>query len=195
MAYYNGTTTKDKSGHGNDFTVYGATFKNPGFNLDGSNDYLSATGDFFGNDEQSIVLAFKPDFEAVNGVWGTLLDTQADGRYLVYKSSSNYLMIKLGGASLNVPASNFTKCWKRGMVNTITVSAKSGDVDVYLNKQLVQESSLAWSGAAIPKILLGQTYLNTARFDGTMYHFSTYPFKLTPMQIRQITSELTNKYS
>lgn len=195
--------TTDKSGLGNDFLLGDGSdtadypdFSNPGFDF--SADYmlnLSATS-ILNNAEQSMVFCFKPDFAANDGSQHILLDTSATNRYLVYKASSNQINVNFGGTGIfAVTLATYKPYWNIHGTNVLVISATTGASELYLNGHKIASDVSAWSEAAQASIILGATYGLAKDWDGEIFHFSAYAQKLTPTQMRQITSQLFNQYS
>ncbi len=203
-------TTKDKSSNGNHFllgdgstTTSFPSFNGSGggFDLDGSTDYFlnNNSQGIYGNDSQSIVICFSPDFNwDVNAIF-VLCDSSTSERYLIYKhnnASSNVISLTLGGALIvEIAGSTYSPYWKVSGSNVLVVASESANTDVFLNGvKIVDADNTAWTAKDPASIILGSTVSGVNRFDGTFFHFSTYPIKLSPIQAEQITAELFSEY-
>ena len=198
-------TTPDKSGHGNDFLLGGGSdttkmpaFKNPGFDFDGSADFmsnLSATGKF--NDaEQTYTFCFKPDFDDQDGVQHHLSDATNGERVAIYKSSGGNLAAFINGTVvLNAGVSEYGAYWRTHGLNVLVIATSSGDSTMYLNNKIVKTSASAYTPANPSEFYVGQAFNASQWWDGEIFHFSKSPFMYTPTQVRQITSQLLNDYS
>ena len=206
--------TRDKSGQGNHFLIGDGstastqpTFNNPGFDLDGSTDYLlnsSATG-IYNNTYQTIAICFTPDFAWDGNADYYLYDSTAAAEYSVVKednAASNVLTITLGNTAIaSVAATAFSPHWNARGKNVLIVTGTTGDTDAFLNgKQILDSDSTAWSAANPADILLGaEQGLAGSWFNGEILHFSTYgqrfAQKMSPTQARFLTDQLMVRYS
>lgn len=195
--------TLDRSGKGRNFmlgdgrttSLFPTLLPAGGFIFDGSNDYIIRNyGDVYNNASQSIVCCFCPDFYPSLNLYKAIFDS-AGSRYTVIKSSGGavaVLEIYLGNTLIaNVAYATYAPYWKVGGKNVVVVVGTTGNTSVYLNYvPILTASATAWAPATPTNIRIGIAYNNTAVFDGTIYHFSTYAFMLTPTQIRDITATL-----
>jgi len=212
----NGTNqiTKDKSGHGRDFKLGDGTtastmpaFMSPGYDLDGTSDYLlnsNVTG-IYNNTYQTIVVAFRPNFVYTNNAYSYLYSSAAGAfQYAVVKAAnvgSNALYVIMGGYEVQAIASSiYSPYWKQHGVNVLVVSGISGNTDVWLNgNQILTKGNTVWVPTNSTSIYLGQVYSGTARFNGEIFHFSTYgnkfSQKMSDTQVRYLTGYLMQMYS
>lgn len=196
--------TQDKSGHGRDFKLGDGTtsstfptFKGPGFDFDGTSDYMlndNASG-IYNNSEQTIVMCFSPEFFADYDSYRYLFDASSGNRYLALKfnnAGSNVIQFQLNGTNIDFVAESVYKPhWKAYGKNVLVVAAKSGDTDAYLNNgRIITNDNSAWTAGNPSEIYLGASNNNTNNFPGKVYHFSTYPFKFSPVQVEQFTNQL-----
>ncbi|MCK5027977.1 MAG: hypothetical protein KAS07_06155, partial [Candidatus Pacebacteria bacterium] len=190
----------DKSGKGRDFTNVGGDFSAPGMELNGSSDYIvnnSAQG-IYGNDSQSIVMVFNPDFNWDADVYYYLFDSTSSNRYSVVKLinvSDHKLRVLLGDTIIeDIAASAYSAYWNYHGVNVLVIAGESGNTDVYLNGfKILDADNTAWAVRNPTEIYLGCQYNVTNRFDGEIFHFSAYPFKLSPIQAEFITSYMMSE--
>jgi len=198
------TQTTDKSGHGRNFllgdgtTAAGfPTFLNPGFRLDGANDYLSnpnATG-IFGNVEQSIVIGVRPEVTPMDATGlKVFLDTVLIGsvRYLVYIRTTGILEIVLGNTQVALIAlATYLPYWRQGGRNVLIIYGTSGNTSASLNgHQILASSAAGWTAKNPTGIYLGAVNGGTNALKGDYHHFSAYPFMLSSIQVRDITEHL-----
>ncbi len=187
----------DRSGKGNSFTNVGGSFSAPGIDLDGSNDYLlcdSATG-IYGNAEQSIVICFSPDFDMGVASNRYLFDSSSSGRYMVYKDSGTSELSIILGSTFIGSTTGAGDYWKIDGVNVFVLVSESGNTNAWLNNTQVSISdNTAWSAGNPTEIYLGASYAPGGFFDGEIFHFSTYPIKLSSIQAENITQALLSEY-
>ncbi len=201
--------TEDKSGKGNDFllgdgsdTTTFPAFSNPGFDFDGSSDYMNTVGTgIYNNTFQTITMCFKPDFEAGDGSNHYLCDSSTGSRYLIFKNSSNVLQIFLGNGDIaGVALATYEPYWNTHGTNVIVVSGTTGNTDAWLNGfKILDADNTAWTPADPAVIYLGANFSVASFFDGEFFHFSTYgknfAQKMTPIQVKTITNDLFRRYS
>ena len=203
-------TTKDKSSNGNHFllgdgstTTTFPSFNGSGggFDLDGSSDYLlnnNASG-IYGNASQSIVFCFSPDFAAGDGVSHILFDSTNGGRYTAQKNSGvNSFIITLGNTIIvSILIADYKEYWRVNGNNVLVVASESANTDVFLNGvKILDSDNTAWTAKDPTEIYLGAyTTPTSSMFDGQIFHFSAFPFKLSPIMAEQITSELMGVYN
>lgn len=202
-------TTKDKSSKGNDFllgdgddTAVMPSFSNPGFELDGSSDYMlnSSASGIYNNANQSIVLCFKPDFATNDDNDIYLLSSSAGQGYLILKqdSAGSYTLdIYLGNTIIaNIAETTYKPYWITHGQNVLVVAGTTGNTNVWLNGyKILDADNTAWSPADATSITLGASATPSLYFNGEIFHFSTYDFKMTPIQMRSITNDLMRRYS
>ena len=192
------TQTTDSSGFGRNFLLGDGTtaasfptFLNPSFRLDGATDYLSRPGSVFNNDEQTAVFAFRPNAAFADGVARQLLHTSGS-TYRFVKSSANTISIQFGGTTLFSygAAEDVPKNWIKGMVNVLIITGKSGNNRLYWHGKMVDSNTTAWSPGLDTACYLGryETAINFLSAD--FLHFSTYPFMLSSIQVKDATTRL-----
>lgn len=165
-----------------------------GYNLDGTNDYLTgtATGAINGS-EVSVMIEFTPDFEAGDGTAYYLYDTSLNSRYLVLKygsASSNILQIYMGNTALSsIDLATYSPYWKKNRNNILIISGTSGNTSAWLNGGLILDAdSTAWSSNNPAGYFIGSRYDGTTSpFDGKVHRFITWKNLITPMQMYDIT--------
>ena len=201
--------TKDKSSKGNDFKLGDGTtagtfpaFSNPGFDFDGSSDYLlnSSTSEVYNNASQSIVMCFKPNFTSNANADYYLFDSTNSTEYSIVKEdngASDVLTLTLGNTTIaSISNATFKPLWNAHGLNVISIAGTTGNTDVWLNGfKILSADNTAWSAANPSDIILGAEQAIGNYFDGEIFHFSTYAQKLTPIQVRTITNDLMREYS
>jgi len=185
-------------GDGNDTTLY-PTFKNKGFDFDGSDDYMSnpnATG-IYNNAKQSIVCCFTPDFTPSVGSTKYLWDSSDSSRYFCAKDSGGTLDIYMGNTSIaTIAEATYTPYWNTHGLNVLVIAGTTANTDAWLNGfKILDADNTAWSGANPAVIYLGARFSVANYFDGEIFAFGTYAFKMTDIQMRDITSQLLLTYS
>lgn len=171
-------------------------FQNPGFDLNGSSEYFEILepGGFIGGGEQTLAIAFKPNF-----------DTDADASIYLFDSTSNaYSILKVGNAASNtlriylggvaivfLPEATYRPAWRNGGLNVLVVSGKSADTDAYLNGvKILSADSSAWSPSVPAHAYLGTNFGMSYYYNGMIKHFASFPEKLSPLQVRDLTIAL-----
>lgn len=198
-----GNLVKDRSGNGKDFTTVNTIFKNPGEELNGSTAYMlnSSASGIYNNTYQTIVMCFKPDFNWDEDSNIYLFDS--DNRYYLIKlqnSSNNALQILFANVAINnIAASAYTPYWRQHGTNVLIITGTSGDTDTYFNGKKIDSSASNWTPSDASTLTLGGRFTSSSYFDGEIFHFSTYgnkfAQKMTPTQVRALTSQLLNTYS
>ena len=164
-----------------------------GVTLDGSNDYLTyhLAGREFYSDPLSIVIEFTPDFADDDGVSHVMLDTSNvnGGRCIVYKDSSNRIVIYLGNTSIaTISNATFTAYWNTGSRNVLVVSGTTGETDAFLNgTQILTNDITAWTPASEATCYVGALNDGSAKFDGTIHRVQIYHSKLSDLECEQIS--------
>ena len=172
-----------------------------GFDFDGSSDYMlndSASG-IYNNVNQSIVFCFKPNF-ATNKNQKYDLYSDDSNDYRIFKrnnANSNSLFIALGGTEVETIAeSTYSPYWNSYGTNVLVVAGTTSNTDVWLNGfKILDADNTAWSPANPSAIYLGVNDAIANFYDGKIFHFSTYDFKMTPIQMQTITNDLKLRYS
>jgi hypothetical protein len=198
--------TKDKTRFGHDFWVGDGTtaankptYQNPGYRCDGSNDFLSSRHDLYNSLEQSIVVAFRPEFIPEEDSVRYLFDSSLGARYLALKTNtanSNTLQVWLGNSSIvSIPLATYLPAWYTGGINVLAVCGRSADTCAMLNcKEILAHDTSAWTPQKPDTIYIGSNYTKGQGFGGDILHYSTYQTKLTPMQIRDLTARILSAY-
>ncbi len=200
--------TKDKSGQGNDFLIGdGSTantqpsFSNPGFDFDGSSDYMISKNSIIDSyTEMSFVICIKPDFEPAIDDVIVLVGTVPELRVTMLHhntASNNALRLYAGGISVVASLSDYEQYWNTHGVNVFVATMKGGERKLYLNRNLIinNTDATAFSASAVTNINLGRRGTASAYYDGSFYHYSCYPFILSPTQGRMITTQLFREYA
>lgn len=176
------------------------TFLDPGYDLNGSTQYIQSTdivSAFAKNiSEISIVIAFEhDDFQLGTTIF--YIDT-SDPNYRIYKASANdSIYPTLAGISMGpVSYANWSPYAHLHDVNVLVIAAKSGNTDYYMNGHLILKGATAtFTNVTSGKFFIGANRsLGYGYIDGSVYHFSLHPEKLSSQQLRDITSYLIDKY-
>ena len=154
----------------------------------------------YNNAEQSFVCCFKPDFATGDNVFGMLFDSSNGSRYLAEKrdnANNNQLNILLANTVIaTIAEATYKPYWKIHGLNVLVVAGTTGNTDVWLNGfKILNADNTAWSPANPLSIYIGSTYQPGEYFDGEIFHFSCYAFKMTPIQMQTITNDLMREYS
>ena len=193
------TLDKSPNGHvcllGDGFTANTIPdFLNPGFGLDGANQYLSllqASG-IYNNAAQSIVAVFRPGFNWNANINAYLYDSTNGSRYYVLKlnnASGNVLSISMGGTAIgSIASAVYSPYWIQNGINVLAVVSVSGYTDVRLNNHLIMTAdATAWSALDSTEIYLGSNFAVAPLFSGEYLGFYTWPEKLSPLQVADFT--------
>lgn len=130
----------------------------------------------------TIAIKFTPDFDYDANANYSFFDTPSGTRYLVVKrnnASSNFLLVMLGNVAIaNITTTAYSAYWNVGEENTLVVSGKSGDTDVWLNGQKVLDGDVSvWSPKHPTTLYLGSSYTAASLFDGTIHTFEIFSEK------------------
>ncbi|KKN23368.1 hypothetical protein LCGC14_0905670 [marine sediment metagenome] len=169
-------------------------FLNPGFGLDGVNHYLllPQTAGVYNNAEQSIAAVFRPGFAADDGAFHYLFDSTAGSRYTALKNNTGSMSILLGNLTIGtIPLATYEPYWVTGGLNVLVVASESGNTDVTLNGVLIMDAdNTAWSPVDPAEITLGASAALGSPFSGEFEGFMTWPEKLSPLQVADLTLRL-----
>ena len=166
---------------------------NKSFLLDGGDDYLKvvqASG-IFGTAEQTIVCAIRPGFTL--GAERFFFDSTAGaGRCAARKIAADTINIVLGNVSLGLIAqATWEPHWRENGLNVFIISGTSGATDIYLNGVLLITYAGAWTPGDVDEIFLGvENDALGGNFLGEYHGFYTFPFKLSSLQIADISIQL-----
>jgi len=198
------TQTTDSSGHGRNFLLGDGTtsttfptFLNNrnGYSLDGTTDYFScvnATG-IYGNAEQSIVLGFVPGFDVEDGAQSYLLDSTVGKRVAILKAATNSLVFHINNVTIDdIALAVWVDYWRDHGRNVLVFSGTSGNSNAWLNGyQIMSSDTTAWGASIDPtEIYLGCFSAISFKYKGDIFHFSAYPFMLSSIQTRDITTRI-----
>lgn len=160
-----------------------------GFDFDGSDYMLMPRAEgVFNNTEQTIVVGFRPDDTAEAGTIRYLFAT-AGGEYVASVAGTvGELQIKMGSLPrIDIPLSNLTPYWNVGGENVLVMSGTPGDTDVWFNGvKLVEGDTSAWTPADPNTLHMGSSQTPSLYYDGKISHFSTYAFRLSNIQARDL---------
>jgi len=194
--------TLDKSRHGRHFALGDGVgtgtpdFKNPGFDFNGTTDYLTNTASdgTYNNDAQTIVIACSPDFEPGGGGGGAryLFDSSSGARYFISHEGGGTLLLYMGNTQIAIIAqATYEPHWRTDGRNVLVISSESGDTDVWLNgHQILTANATVWAKQDPAAIYIGSRFSVANYFDGEIHHFSAYPFKFGQLQARDLTQRL-----
>lgn len=189
---------EDETGNGNNFDMVGdPEFQNPvGYELD-TNDYFTNTSPsekYTDLEEYSICIQTAPDFpldeSQNNHLWGESNTTSS-----IYRSSSaarlrfHFIAVVI---AFWTPA-ELAGVWNDKSTNIIVASYKSGKNNIWINghHKLVNGSATFTTPFTMTNLALcAQAGTGLYSWDGTTYHYSDYPFALSPLQALQLTSDL-----
>jgi hypothetical protein len=199
--------TKDKSGNGNHFKLGDGSdtdtfpdFKNPGFETDGSDYMQGTTTGFIDSSVSEYTVAVVLDWQRVDAA-GSFLSYETLGISnfaFLMKASSSIFQFYAGSPGGN-SAAKFNKHIKKGKV-VIIGTADGSTTSIYVNGMKGEDASVPRSTTFMETqqlfgFIRGSLSTDTCPEGSGLYHASIFPFKLSPTQIRALTSQLKNKYS
>jgi len=160
-----------------------------GVTLDGSTQYVTYGGSFFGQEaDVTIELFFSPDFDYDEDVIRYLCDSTASSEYSVIKQNnagSYALDIELGGVALpSIASGTYSTYWRQGLPNYLVIASTSGATDVYLNNNLVLTAdATAWSPATPTNFYIGSDNAGANTFDGVVRSVGVHKRKFTAAEV------------
>lgn len=169
-------------------TVNGTPTIDNGATLDGTTDDITyETGDFLSDaSDVTFEVWFSPDFDYDADTNYAFYSTDATERYSLTKlnnGSGNILRVNLGSINFDIASATYSPYWNVGERNHVVVSAVSGDTSVYLNNNVVLDSSAsAWATKKVTLFEIG-SYNPDLNFDGTIYSVSVYKEKWTAQEV------------
>jgi hypothetical protein len=184
----------NKTHTGEAFVLYGSpVYANPGYQFVAGSDYARcnfAEG-LWGGAEQSFVMAFSPSFD-LPGPYNVYFWDSANGkRHFVYHDNGGTAFSIFMGNTFVGTTSSVLPYWRKNGLNVLVVATKSGNTDVYFNgHQVMTADSTAWSVQDPAEITIGNAYTGSAGFQGVIYRFMSYPFKLSKLQALDLTYQL-----
>jgi hypothetical protein len=128
------------------------------------------TGRELGNLKTSITQDCWPDFEADDNSPHYLWDTASTYRCLLVKTTGNDLLLRFNNVTIaTVPLATYQSFWKVGEKNTFVVSAVSGDTSLWLNGNLIVDSSaVTWTVGTTLNIYVGSDNAGNNQFSGAI---------------------------
>lgn len=196
------TLDKSPNGHvcllGDGFTAAKIPdFKNPGFELDGVNQYMEVpiAAGVLGHLHQTIAIVFQPDFDWDADAYYYLFDSTVGARYSVLKRTNadgNTLQFLLGNTSVeNLASAVYSPYWINGGRNVLIISGTTGNLNVWLNgHQIITADSTAWTAAEVSNIVIGAANNYTSPYDGEILGFYVWPEALSHLQVADLTIAL-----
>jgi hypothetical protein len=169
-----------------------------GYDFDGSNDCLTATGTgVYNTAEVGIVMEFTPDFDYDDNNLRYLFDSTSF-HYRVYKHNnafSNVLNIGLGAISIsNIASATYSPFWRKGRRNVLIISGTTGNTNAWLNgNQILTANATAWNATNPATIYIGAANTLGSNFDGKIHSFWTVPRLITPLQVEDIMMNFKKK--
>lgn len=176
-------------------TIVGAPTINNGI-VGGTGQYVKYDGKFLSNQSSvSFEVWFTPGFAPDDGANQMFFDTDAaGGRYILYKSSANTLVLLLGDTSISTIAyASYSAYWNALALNHIVVSGTSGSTSVYLNGNLIATSATAWTPTATSLFYIASNQVPDAYFSGTIHKVSVYGRKLSVYEVTDKYNKVTFK--
>lgn len=162
--------------------AFGTPTFNNGVTLNGTTDYVKyeSIGNIAARNFSAVV-KFIPDF-----------DTDANALYYFYSSTGGYTLFKHNNASNNIirvvidgviiadiPEATYSPAWNVGEENTIVVSSKNGDTDVWLNDtKILDNDASAWTVSNFGTMYIGASNAMAWFFDGEIKSVKFFTTKL-----------------
>ena len=108
-------------------------------------------------------MEFVPNFTPGTGT-NYLWDT-AGSRYLVYITAAGDLVVSLSGTVIFAVAwASYSAYWNASSRNVLTLTASSGDNDIYLNGNLLSNNAAAWTPGIATSLTLGARFCCTTGY-------------------------------
>jgi hypothetical protein len=166
----------------NNGTVYGAPTFGGKVILDGSNDRV----------EYNIVTPDLPDRFSCFMKFVPYFDADEDKLRRLYHSTSGFSVMKLQDAINNnlrivmdgiiihdIDYAVYSPYWKIGEINTLFISSRSGDTDVWLNDvKILSNDNSGWTYSSFDNLCLGGTVGGGAEFFGEIHEFRMFGKKI-----------------
>lgn len=200
--------TKDKSGNGNDLLLGDGTttttfpsFLNPGFQTDGG-DYMQTTNsgllDASLSEFTMIAVLDRGNLGQSSKTWVSYEETDLTNNGAIILTSATNIQFYAGGVSGN-NAANFVDDNRIGKV-VIVGTTTGSETSIWVNGQKGVDATApaAIDLTANQKLTLfarGNASTGAVLSGGKIYQTALIPFKLTPIQIRQVSQDLLNQYS
>lgn len=174
-------------------------FTGTGIDLDGSSDYINYSIDSNNLAEFAIVLVFTPDFTANETTarrtfFSNLTGTTRLQRYETTTYNDTLRLYINGTLVINGTGNvnNYATLWKTGEINYLVVNAKSGDTDIWLNGNLVQQGDpTAFDSDAISTLTVG-AYGSSYLFDGEYHSIKFFNKKLDDVTAEAYSTSYIN---
>jgi len=198
------TKTLDLSRTGADATLVHAPPKisdRHGYTLDGSNDYMTATGTgVFNTAEVGIVIEFTPHFAVDEDKNIYILDSSSGNRYLFGKANNtfnNVLNLHLGNTVIAyISEATYSPYWYQNQKNVIVISGTTGNTNAWLNgNQILTSASTEWTAKNPANLYIGAANDAAGNFDGDINQFWTVPRLITPTQMYDIQIQSDKKWN
>jgi len=108
-------------------------------------------------------MEFVPNFTpgtGTNYLWDTV-----GSRYLVYITAAGDLVVSLSGTVIFAVAwASYSAYWNASSRNVLTLTASSGDNDIYLNGNLLSNNAAAWTPGIATSLTLGARFCCTTGY-------------------------------
>ncbi len=182
----------------NNGTVFGAPTFGGKVILDGVNDRL----------QYNIITPDLPDR------WGCFIKFvpyfDADENFLrrLFHSSSGFSVMKLQDALNNdmrividgiiiadIPYATYSPYWKIGEINTLSITSRTGDTDVWLNEQkILNNDNSGWTYSSFDDLCIGATIGGGNEFYGEIHEFRMFSRKLDGQEAIDYNAGTTYNY-
>jgi len=147
----------------------------------------------------SFVIKFIPDFETDVDDSAYFLLAQGTTYSLLKRdnANNNSLRCTLGGSfAFNIAEGTYSPYWNVNQVNTLVLTADSGDIDVWLNgTQIATAVANAWSPGTITNFIIGMGNTSGAfGFSSQIREFKIFNRKLTDKEATDYCSNTVYSY-
>jgi len=170
-------------------------FQAPGFEFDGSNDYMqvSDVGPAFNHATFSVVAVIRPGYYP-GSINRYLFDTSPSGSRCTAQASidgGGRLYLYFGGTYLGfADPSSYLPYWAENGRNVFVFAAESTSVNVYLNGVLVHTATGAWTYGSPDDLFIGIGSSFSSAHIGGYNGFMVFKTKLSPLQIEDLMHSL-----
>jgi hypothetical protein len=182
----------------NNGTVYGAPTFGGKVILDGTTDRLEyniASPAF--PDQFSCFMKFVPYFDAdANNLRRLYHTTSGFSVMKLQNALADALRIVMDGIIIaDIPYATYSPYWKIGEINTLSITSRSGDTDVWLNDaKVLNNDNSAWTFSSLGDVCVGGTYGGGGLFKGEIHEFRMFDRQLQGGEARDYNANAVFDY-